>query len=83
MTFHTDETPRSNESAAGSTSSGNRQKSVAPAKCSLCGKAFDRTSTKTFPFCSSRCRQIDLGNWLNESYGFPVESADLDLPEHE
>lgn len=25
------------------------------------------------PFCSKRCQQIDLGMWLNESYGFPYE----------
>ncbi len=25
------------------------------------------------PFCSSRCQQIDLGRWFNESYGFPYE----------
>jgi len=24
------------------------------------------------PFCSERCRQIDLGRWLDEQYGFPV-----------
>lgn len=25
------------------------------------------------PFCSSRCRQIDLGRWLDEGYGLPIE----------
>jgi len=25
------------------------------------------------PFCSERCRQIDLGKWLNEEYSVPVE----------
>ncbi len=25
------------------------------------------------PFCSRRCQQIDLGMWLNESYGLPHE----------
>lgn len=25
------------------------------------------------PFCSERCRQIDLRRWLDEQYGFPVE----------
>ena len=25
------------------------------------------------PFCSNRCRQIDLGNWLTESYSLPYE----------
>jgi endogenous inhibitor of DNA gyrase (YacG/DUF329 family) len=25
------------------------------------------------PFCSERCRQIDLGRWLREIYSVPVE----------
>ncbi|MEM9412832.1 MAG: DNA gyrase inhibitor YacG [Planctomycetota bacterium] len=45
-------------------------------KCSLCGKSFDRNESKSMPFCSPRCKQIDLGNWLNESYGLPVETDD-------
>ncbi|MCU0878640.1 MAG: DNA gyrase inhibitor YacG [Pirellulaceae bacterium] len=24
------------------------------------------------PFCSERCRQIDLGRWLREVYSVPV-----------
>ena len=28
------------------------------------------------PFCSDRCRQVDLGRWLNEDYGLPVEDND-------
>lgn len=28
------------------------------------------------PFCSLRCRQIDLGRWLDERYGLPYESED-------
>jgi len=41
--------------------------------CSQCGKAFLRSETTCMPFCSKRCQQIDLGNWLNESYGLPIE----------
>lgn len=48
-----------------------------PFKCSLCGKRFDHMVSKSMPFCSVRCQQIDLGNWLNEDYGFPVESGEL------
>lgn len=25
------------------------------------------------PFCSERCRQIDLGRWLSEAYVLPGE----------
>jgi hypothetical protein len=28
------------------------------------------------PFCSERCRSIDLGRWLDERYGLPAEPKD-------
>lgn len=28
------------------------------------------------PFCGRRCQQIDLGRWLNEDYGVPLEPED-------
>ena len=36
------------------------------------------------PFCSERCKLIDLGQWANEGYRIPVEEQDrgLDLPEN-
>ena len=32
------------------------------------------------PFCSDRCRMVDLGRWMDESYRVsrPIEEADLD-----
>jgi len=42
------------------------------ALCSLCGHPFLRSESKSFPFCSSRCQQIDLGQWLDEKLGLPV-----------
>lgn len=42
-------------------------------RCSQCGKAYLRSESKCLPFCSVRCQQIDLGNWLGESYGLPIE----------
>ena len=42
-------------------------------RCAYCGTMFDRALTTAMPFCSERCRQIDLGNWLDESYGLPYE----------
>ena len=41
--------------------------------CSLCGHPFNKTDNKAFPFCSVRCQQIDLGQWLDEKLGLPVE----------
>jgi endogenous inhibitor of DNA gyrase (YacG/DUF329 family) len=28
------------------------------------------------PFCSERCRLLDLGKWLNEEYAVPAEDDD-------
>lgn len=41
------------------------------AKCRICGKKFEYTSLgedKRYPFCSERCRMVDLGQWFNEEY---------------
>ena len=32
------------------------------------------------PFCSTRCKQIDLGRWFDEEFGLPVE-PELDVEE--
>jgi len=35
-----------------------------------------------FPFCSDRCRALDLGAWLNEKYAFPLQpDTDPELEE--
>lgn len=31
-----------------------------------------------YPFCSPRCRKIDLGRWLGEKYGIPAEDQAKD-----
>ena len=36
--------------------------------CPICGKPAD---PKLKPFCSTRCRQVDLNRWLSESYRIP------------
>ncbi|MCV2402894.1 DNA gyrase inhibitor YacG [Marinomonas sp. C2222] len=30
------------------------------------------------PFCSSRCKLIDLGEWANESYSIPQQDSEED-----
>lgn len=36
-------------------------------KCPQCSKLFNHGTTYQWkPFCSERCRLIDLGNWLSE-----------------
>lgn len=43
-------------------------------KCPICKK--DLEDMKYKPFCSKRCADIDLGNWLNGSYAIPAEELD-------
>ncbi len=31
-----------------------------------------------FPFCSPRCKTIDLGRWLGERYRIPTEAEEED-----
>jgi tRNA threonylcarbamoyladenosine biosynthesis protein TsaE len=38
------------------------------AACPICGKAVDEGSP-TLPFCSPRCRLVDLGRWFSGGYG--------------
>ena len=41
--------------------------------CPTCHKpARPRPENAAFPFCSDRCRTIDLGAWLTENYRVPV-----------
>jgi endogenous inhibitor of DNA gyrase (YacG/DUF329 family) len=40
-------------------------------RCPICGRRIqsdDAAKTPTYPFCSDRCRLIDLGRWLGEDY---------------
>ncbi|HYM10344.1 MAG TPA: DNA gyrase inhibitor YacG [Bryobacterales bacterium] len=36
-------------------------------KCPTCKRAVEE-SEPYFPFCSERCKLIDLGNWASEKY---------------
>ena len=48
--------------------------------CPICGTALTVESATTRPFCSERCRTIDLGNWLGEAYRIPVDETPSDEP---
>ena len=63
--------------------------SKAVKQCPICGKALDPNG-KSHPFCSDRCRTIDLGNWSAENYVVhsPLTEADEQLdtaqrPDHD
>jgi endogenous inhibitor of DNA gyrase (YacG/DUF329 family) len=51
------------------------------AQCPVCGKTFDPEQTRAMPFCSERCKLIDLGRWLDERYGVPHEPSMREDPE--
>lgn len=34
-----------------------------------------RAENRSYPFCSDRCRLIDLGKWLGEEYRIPGPRA--------
>jgi endogenous inhibitor of DNA gyrase (YacG/DUF329 family) len=38
------------------------------ARCPICRKPTDPEKNSDFPFCSERCRLLDLGNWASEKH---------------
>jgi endogenous inhibitor of DNA gyrase (YacG/DUF329 family) len=51
-------------------------------RCPSCGAEVPLEASvrpASFPFCSTRCRTIDLGNWADGSYVVPGRSLAVDL----
>jgi len=71
--------------------------SVAPAMaeervlCPICAREFladldaPRAKRPFFPFCSGRCRAVDLGRWVDEEYRVsePIVPPGAERPEEE
>jgi uncharacterized protein len=59
-------------------------------QCPICKKSVDEPQpgqASYFPFCSDRCKLVDLGRWLSGKYQVPVRETDRDrsdevLPHH-
>jgi hypothetical protein len=55
--------------------------------CPICQKAVtSRARNESFPFCSARCKQVDLHAWLHEQYRVPAEETpedDVEAPSRE
>ena len=54
--------------------------------CPICGKAVIwSTENRWRPFCSERCKLIDLGQWATEKYRVPVAKTEPDptLPDEQ
>jgi uncharacterized protein len=50
-------------------------------RCPICRKPTDPESSADFPFCSGRCRLVDLGNWASEKYKITEPVLDESLPD--
>ena len=57
-------------------------KRAATLRCPICKKAVSRTA-EDFPFCSERCRTIDLGKWASGAYviSSPVQDNEEGIPD--
>lgn len=52
-------------------------------RCPICDRAMEgesRADWPEFPFCGPRCKTIDLGRWLGESYRIPADDEGADGP---
>lgn len=52
-------------------------------KCPTCGKEADWKDNPYRPFCSERCKLVDLGKWVNEEYRVPGREVPHEHPEDE
>lgn len=46
-------------------------------KCPHCGREAEYERNEFRPFCSERCKLLDLGAWADEDYKLPTESAEM------
>ncbi|WP_061931426.1 DNA gyrase inhibitor YacG [Aureimonas sp. AU22] len=47
-------------------------------KCPECGRPSERA---TFPFCSPRCKAVDLNRWLSGAYVIPGPADEGGIPD--
>ncbi len=46
--------------------------------CPTCNKVVEWRPENTWrPFCSERCKMIDLGQWADEKFKLPVQETDV------
>jgi len=45
--------------------------------CPRCGVHTEWHGNSWRPFCSERCKMIDLGSWLDEQHAIPGEPAEI------
>ncbi|MBI1175617.1 MAG: DNA gyrase inhibitor YacG [Sideroxydans sp.] len=51
--------------------------------CPQCGKdVVWETESRYRPFCSERCKLVDLGQWANEGYRIPLAEEQNEDPDY-
>ena len=57
-------------------------KKIIYVNCPQCNQCIEYSFSNAYrPFCSERCRMIDLGQWANEGYKIPIENNPGDFNE--
>lgn len=46
-------------------------------KCPICKKQAEYNGNEYRPFCSERCKMLDLGAWVEGEYALPSETTSL------
>lgn len=46
-------------------------------KCPQCGREVEYEGNEFRPFCSERCKTLDLGAWADEEYTLPAEPTEM------
>ena len=52
-------------------------------KCPICRQNVNWEGNPNRPFCSERCRLIDLGNWATGQYSLPAEETNTEETDKE
>ena len=55
-------------------------------RCPICGKPAGQQGEQFRPFCSERCKLLDLGNWVDGNYRVPAHGerpSPEDLGQHD
>lgn len=48
-------------------------------KCPQCGERVEYSTANPYrPFCSERCKTVDLGAWASDRYAIPGEPLESD-----
>lgn len=50
-------------------------------RCPQCGKVIEYSLENPYrPFCTERCKMIDLGEWADEKFKIPTKNLDQETP---